>query len=537
MVSTSLAVTLALSLCWRASSTTVQLRGDWLEISVGSGTFPVTQFGAKGDGKTDDTDAVKQAFAAAKNANGGTVVFPAGKTYLTAAFQFESSNTVMHVPLGAKVLFDNNQELYQEKQDMIEAKGLSNIGITGAGIIDGQGKNWWKCRDTGCVRSNCKNKKECRPKQLHFSDCDHVLLMDVTFKDSPNHVLEMGSDYTEMSHVSVLNPPSESDNIPVNGTYGPSHNTDGVDVHGSPFYIHHCHFDTGDDNIAVHASHLLVEYTYFGHGHGASIGSCGNKTALENITFRYLEFHNTGAGAKIKTHAGATNAYVRNVIWENMVHYNVEQSIDIDMFYDHGKNTSTDFKISNITIRNLTMHGTKTDAGKTVSPGVFHCQESSPCHGIHLEEISALDSKVPFDCYNAYGDWDQTSPKPCLMKEQTPPTPPGPAQWSKHMGKNCYDGHGATNIDTDPVGKLTLADCEKRCDESAGCAGITIKWSLNGEPTDCWRRSNINIAECESGNGYDTWTRTSTASLSSQTPASMNIMSWHNDVEQEILVV
>ena len=78
MVSTSWAVTLALSLCWLASSTSVQLRGDWLEISVGSGTFPVTQFGAKGDGKTDDTDAVKQAFAAAKNAKGGTVTLPAG---------------------------------------------------------------------------------------------------------------------------------------------------------------------------------------------------------------------------------------------------------------------------------------------------------------------------------------------------------------------------------------------------------------------------------------------------------------------------
>ena len=48
---------------------------------------------------------------------GGTVIFPAGKTYLTTAFQFESSNTVMHVPLGARVLFDDNRELYQENYE------------------------------------------------------------------------------------------------------------------------------------------------------------------------------------------------------------------------------------------------------------------------------------------------------------------------------------------------------------------------------------------------------------------------------------
>merc|ERR1719181_2316 len=137
--------------------------------------------------------------------------------------------------------------------------------------------------------------------------------MGVTFKDSPNHVLEMGADYTELSHVTILAPPSTSSKIPVNGTYGPSHNTDGVDVHGTPFYIHDCHIDTGDDNVAVHASHVLVENCYFGHGHGASIGSCGSSTALENITFRNIIFKNTEAGAKIKTRAGSKNAYIRDV--------------------------------------------------------------------------------------------------------------------------------------------------------------------------------------------------------------------------------
>jgi len=83
----------------------------------------------------------------------------------------------------------------------------------------------------------------------------------------------------------------------------------------------------------------------------------------------------------------------------------------------------------------------------------------------------------------------------------------GGGSWSKHMGENCYDGHGATAIDGSPIGKLSLADCQKMCDSTAGCTGITVAWSENGEPTDCWRRSNINIDACDEGDGYDTWTK------------------------------
>jgi hypothetical protein len=35
-------------------------------------------------------------------------------------------------------------------------------------------------------------------------------------------------------------------------------------VHGSPFYIHNVNFTTGDDNVAGHANHTLVEDSYFG---------------------------------------------------------------------------------------------------------------------------------------------------------------------------------------------------------------------------------------------------------------------------------
>merc|ERR1711937_617363 len=106
-------------------------------------------------------------------------------------------------------------------------------------------------------------------------------------------------------------------------------------------------------------------------------------------------------------------------MYENMVMYGVEEGMFIDMFYRGGTNQSTDLNISNITFRNITMHGTHSDVGRLVAPGYFHCQESSPCHGIHLEDVVSMDSKVPFDCYNAFGECHHVSPTPCLGKERS----------------------------------------------------------------------------------------------------------------------
>jgi polygalacturonase len=45
--------------------------------------FDVINYGAEGDNTTDDTAAVRAAFAAAGSAGGGTVLFPMGKTFRT----------------------------------------------------------------------------------------------------------------------------------------------------------------------------------------------------------------------------------------------------------------------------------------------------------------------------------------------------------------------------------------------------------------------------------------------------------------------
>src|SRR5262249_11314452 len=61
-----------------------------------SATFDVTSYGAKGDGKTDDSAAFTKAIAACNKAGGGHVVVPAGKSFRTGAITL-LSNVDLHV--------------------------------------------------------------------------------------------------------------------------------------------------------------------------------------------------------------------------------------------------------------------------------------------------------------------------------------------------------------------------------------------------------------------------------------------------------
>ena len=64
--------------------------------------FNVRQYGAIGDGKTLDTDAVNRTIAAAATAGGGTVLFPAG-VYLCFSIHLQSY-VHLYLDAGATIL-------------------------------------------------------------------------------------------------------------------------------------------------------------------------------------------------------------------------------------------------------------------------------------------------------------------------------------------------------------------------------------------------------------------------------------------------
>src|SRR6266550_7083552 len=121
-----------------------------------SGVYDVRAFGAKGDGKTLDTQAINQAIAKAASKGGGTVRFPAG-TYLSVSIHLKS-NISIYLDQGATIvaaetskdaIYDppepNQWDAYQDfghshwHNSLIWGENLENISILGPGMIWGKG--------------------------------------------------------------------------------------------------------------------------------------------------------------------------------------------------------------------------------------------------------------------------------------------------------------------------------------------------------------------------------------------------------------
>ncbi|MBV9615237.1 MAG: hypothetical protein JO031_07265 [Ktedonobacteraceae bacterium] len=122
--------------------------------------FLVTNYGAKGDGHTDNTVAFKNAISACNAAGGGHVIVPAG-TYSTGAVYLKS-NVDLHLDAGATLMFNGTASNYPpvltryegiecvNHSPLVYAHGETNIALTGSGTLDAAGTASW---NTGSNRA------------------------------------------------------------------------------------------------------------------------------------------------------------------------------------------------------------------------------------------------------------------------------------------------------------------------------------------------------------------------------------------------
>ena len=96
----------------------------------------VKDFGATGDGSTDDTAAIQAAIDAVDAAGSGVLVFPAGNTYvITGQLTFEDMSDFEVVLSGATLKADDTFSI-GESASLLYFHRCTNWGVTG-GIIDG----------------------------------------------------------------------------------------------------------------------------------------------------------------------------------------------------------------------------------------------------------------------------------------------------------------------------------------------------------------------------------------------------------------
>src|SRR5581483_8234133 len=201
--------------------------------------FDVVVYGAKGDGKTKDTNAIQAAIDACHQHGGGTVFFPSG-TFLSGSLHLKKG-VHLHLDHAAtlrasadKTDFDPYEVLgFKNAADeetsffhhaLIWAEDVERIAITGTGTIHGN------------------RKKRGGPKPIALKRCKFVTISGITILDSPNYCISLlGTDYVTIDGVMILNGYS-----------------DGID----PDCCHHvrisnCHIESWDDAIVPKTSFSL----------------------------------------------------------------------------------------------------------------------------------------------------------------------------------------------------------------------------------------------------------------------------------------
>lgn len=180
-------------------------------------SYNVKDFGAKGDGKTLDHQAINRAIAKAVNNGGGQVIVPSG-IYLCGSIRLKS-NIELHLSAGATILaapssmkaYDESEPFdFPEYQDgghtyfhnsLIWAEGQQNVSITGSGTIDGEGLTREDTEKAGIVQGGSIGKGD---KAIALKQCRNVLIRDVTiYRGGHFAIITTGCEILTIDNVTI----------------------------------------------------------------------------------------------------------------------------------------------------------------------------------------------------------------------------------------------------------------------------------------------------------------------------------------------
>ncbi|WP_316809681.1 glycoside hydrolase family 28 protein [Pedobacter heparinus] len=149
----------------------------------------ISTYGAKGDGNTVNTLAIQKSIDACAASGGGKVIFPAGN-FISATLVLKS-NVTLYLSEGCTLtgIKGASNYPYQQagipfygenwaKQALIYANKAENIGIEGAGTIDGQGGSF----EVNTIKKPDRYKD--RPYLIWFIACKKISVKQVHLRNS-----------------------------------------------------------------------------------------------------------------------------------------------------------------------------------------------------------------------------------------------------------------------------------------------------------------------------------------------------------------
>lgn len=359
--------------------------------------FVITTYGAVASSSIDNTIEIQKTIDTCSSSGGGIVIIPTG-VFLCGPVIMKS-NVNLRISEGAilRILpYGNgsgidpgiypNTGTSDSYSNFIYGKKLTNIEISGSGIIDGQGAAWWAAFDS--------IKTIIRPCMLAFEACTNVAILGITMQNAPNVHIGIGKGSSNVTISSVtINSPSNSPN------------TDGIDIWCPNVDITGCNIACGDDNIALDAtsSNIKIKHCNFGVGHGCSIGSYA--IGIDSVFVDSCTFNGTSSGIRLKSNRGR-GGVEQNIIYSNISMTGVQYPVYISSYYPHEPSAPsldsvqpiTDMTPSwkNITLKNITVSGS-TNAGiiwglpeLSISNVVFDNVKISATKGMKAFNVTGL---------------------------------------------------------------------------------------------------------------------------------------------------
>lgn len=329
--------------------------------------FRLTDFGAAGDGRRDDTAAFRAAIEACHAAGGGRVVVAPGE-FLTGAIRLRGGVN-LHVSAGATVRFRREPAAYLPEvptrwqgielmgySPFVYAYGERDIALTGSGTLDGQADDahWWAWKpleppdfaqlealaDEGVPVSRrvFGDGFHLPPSFVQPYQCESVLIQGVTLVNSPFWQVH----------------PVLCRNVTVSGVTARSHghNNDGCNPESCDgVVIEDCSFDTGDDCIAIKAGrntdgrrlavpcrNIVIADCTFADGHGGVTIGSEMSGGVEHVYASNLRMDspNLWTCARFKTNS-VRGGFIRDVHVSNVRVGRVgNQVLEIDFAYEEG---------------------------------------------------------------------------------------------------------------------------------------------------------------------------------------------------------
>uniref|UniRef100_A0ACD5X5L6 Uncharacterized protein n=1 Tax=Avena sativa TaxID=4498 RepID=A0ACD5X5L6_AVESA len=374
--------------------------------------FVLDNYGARGDGQRDDTQALAKAWnAACSSSRPSVLLVPNGKSYLLKAITLSGpcKSSVVFMVKGTLVAPPSRSAWSEDNRShWIMIQGVTGLTVTGGGTINGNGDIWWK--------NSCKTNKALpctsAPTALTFHLCNNLKVQNLKIVNSQQmHLSVEDCTDAQLARLSITAP-------------GTSPNTDGIHVTRSKnVQVSDCVIKTGDDCMSIEdgTHNLHVTKVVCGPGHGISIGSLGDdnsRAEVSGILIDSVQLYGTTNGARIKTWQGGSG-YAKDITFQNIIMDNVQNPIIIDQNYCDSakpcKKQESAVQISNVVFKNI--------RGTTISKDAIKltCSNEASCSGIVLENIDLTmqDGKgdVQSTCQNA--NWRKAGtviPQPCEAK-------------------------------------------------------------------------------------------------------------------------